>query len=135
MFSPSAAHTPSRPRTHCHKNRQLKSEIEVIRKEDDKKGYITFSKKSKSTTHFFPFACRRGYLIATKDEKEPEDPGKVVYTLGTRFAVDLGKKRLMRAYFATLGQDMDKNLLKEFREQDLAEEDRRKPEEDEADDE
>ena len=30
---------------------------------------------------------------------------------------------------------MDKNLLKEFREQDLAEEDRRKPEEDEADDE
>ena len=59
----------------------------------------------------------------------------MVYTLGTRFAVDLGKKRLMRAYFATLGQDMDKNLLKEFREQDLAEEDRRKPEEDEADDE
>ena len=59
----------------------------------------------------------------------------MVYTLGTRFAVDLGKKRLMRAYFATLGQDMDKNLLKEFTEQDLAEEDRRKPEEDEADDE
>ena len=70
-------------------------------------GHILLFQKTILTAHYFNRACRRGYVIATKDEKEPEDPGKVVYTLGTRFAVDLGRKRLMRAYFATLGQDMD----------------------------
>ena len=98
-------------------------------------GHILLFQKTILTAHYFNRACRRGYVIATKDEKEPEDPGKVVYTLGTRFAVDLGRKRLMRAYFATLGQDMDQNLLKEFREEEEAEEKRRRPAEDEADDE
>lgn len=41
----------------------------------------------------------------------------------------------MRAYFATLGQDMDKNLSKEFKEDEEAEERRRAPADDEADDE
>ena len=65
---------------------------------------------------------RRGYVSAVKDEKEPDDPGKVVYTLDTRFAVDVGKRRLMRAYFATLGQDMDIGLLQEFKDEEAADE-------------
>ena len=62
---------------------------------------------------------------------EADDPGKVVYTLGTRFAVDLGKRRLMRAYFMTLGQDMDISLLKEIKEEEEAEEILRKVDDEE----
>jgi hypothetical protein len=71
-------------------------------------------------------ALRRGYVVAVKDDKEPDDPGKTIFSIGTRFAVDLGKRRLMRAYFATIGQDMDPALLKEFLEEEQAEEKARK---------
>lgn len=60
-------------------------------------------------------------MVAVKDDKEPDDPGKTIFSIGTRFAVDLGKRRLMRAYFATIGQDMDPALLKEFLEEEQAE--------------
>ena len=70
--------------------------------------------------------------MAVKDDKEPDDPGKTVFSIGTRFAVDLGKRRLMRAYFATIGQDMDPALLKEFVEDEQAEEKARKDDEEVA---
>ena len=62
-----------------------------------------------------------------KNEREPDDPGKVVYSLGVRFAVDLGKRRLIRAHYATNGQDMDKSVLKDIVEEEEAEELKRKP--------
>lgn len=77
-------------------------------------------------------SLRRGYVVAVKDDKEPDDPGKTIFSIGTRFAVDLGKRRLMRAYFATIGQDMDPALMKEFLEEELAEEKARKDEDGEA---
>lgn len=91
-------------------------------------------------------SCRRGYVIIVKgtsdiaiaaakaaggggENNDADDPGKVLYTLGPRFAVDLGKRRLMRAYFTTLDQDMDNNLLKEFKEEEEKEEKMRKVDE------
>jgi hypothetical protein len=79
------------------------------------------------TALYFTSICRRGYVIAVKNEREPDDPGKVVYSLGVRFAVDLGKRRLIRAHYATNGQDMDKSVLKDIVEEEEAEELRRKP--------
>ena len=70
---------------------------------------------------------RRGYVIAVKNEREPDDPGKVVFSLGVRFAIDLGKRRLIRAHYATNGQDMDKAVLTDIIEEEQAEELKRKP--------
>ena len=64
--------------------------------------------------------------------KAAADPGKVEYGLGPRFALDLGKRRLIRAYFTTMGQSMDQVILNQLIEEDAKAEAEQEDEEDGA---
>jgi hypothetical protein len=70
---------------------------------------------------------KRGYvnLVKTQKEKGGQDANNDMLqtcSFGVRFFAEIGQKRLMRAYFASKGENVDEALMREIEEEEAEEE-------------
>lgn len=49
-----------------------------------------------------------------KDKQDPDDIGKQAISFAPRFFLDIGKRTLLKSYFAILGQPVDERSLQEL---------------------
>jgi len=64
--------------------------------------------------------CKKeGYVGQSRAEgSAKDDENAVLYSLGSRFFVELGKEALVESYYAALGQEVDAAVLKEVADED-----------------